>query len=150
MEKEIYFELDTVADTENGIIKINDYNYSLGLVNKILDENPAFIIESEEAYKDIYKTRAKLNKIVDAIDRKRIDTIDDFTAIFREQCNTLKLLLSKRIGEYTEEIKKWKESQNENTTTKKLITATLKFYDEKLIKKIKDFAVKNNIDFKIK
>ena len=152
-EEEIKFELDTVSDRSTGVLKVNDYESTLELAKHILDVHPVFEILTDADKKEAKALRATYNKIVKEIDRRRIDTIADFTTEFREQCNSIKELfdnaqkeLGQRILAYEEEHKAAVVEGDKVTK----YTATLKFTDPKLVDKLTQFAQKYGCELVIK
>lgn len=151
--EETVFELETISNREDGVLMVKDFANTYATAQKIIEEHPIVTIETDEQKKIAKATRATLNKIVKAIDRKRIDTLNDFGYAFEEQCNCIKTLFDNHASALGEKIKEYEESQKlavSETAKQKVITATLKFYDEKIIKKLTDFAQKNGCELSIK
>ena len=150
---DIKFELEVISDRENGILKVSDYEENIKNAREILALYPIIDIENDEQ-KKVYKTvRATFNKFVKAIDRKRIDTVSDYCITFEEQCNEIKNLFDDAQKAMGEKIKEYEDKQKvvvADTTATTKYTATLKFTDEKIIKKLQDFAVKNGCELTIK
>lgn len=152
---EIMFELETISDKENGVLIVKDYEENVKKVEEILEHFPVVEI-TDDAQKKMYKeARATFNKFVKAIDHKRIDTVSDYCVSFEEQCNAIKALFNVRQAEIGAKIKEYEDKQkavviSAPIDTKKTYTATLKFTDEKLIKKLEDFAIKNGCELTIK
>ena len=150
---DIKFELEVISDRENGILKVSDYEENLKNAREILALYPIIDIENDEQ-KKVYKTvRATFNKFVKAIDRKRIDTVSDYCITFEEQCNEIKNLFDDAQKAMGEKIKEYEDKQKvvvADTTATTKYTATLKFTDEKIIKKLQDFAIKNGCELTIK
>jgi len=149
---EIMFELETVSDKENGVLIVKDFEENLNNVKEVLSAYDVIEINNDEEKADFKKTRATFNKIIKAIDRKRIDTIADYCNTFEEQCNAIKELFDMAQLKIAEKVKEYEEKQklataNGNATK---YVATLKFTDEKIIKKLQDFAVKNGCELTIK
>ena len=152
---ETVFELETISNRETGTLVVKDFDATYALAEKIIAEHPIVKIENDEVKKQIKATRATFNKIVKAIDRKRIDTLAEFGFEFEAQCNLIKQVFDKHQAKMGEVIKEYEDSQklvvSEGETAKpKVITATLKFYDEKIVKKLTDFAQKNGCELSIK
>lgn len=153
-EKIEKFELDTIVDTENGVLDIKGgFEKTLALALEIVNQNQVFEIVNDSDKKRAKEIRANLNKVVKAIDRRRIDTIADYTIQFTENCNAIKKLFEDRAAEFKAVIDAYEESQKlvvgEEAGTKRY-TATIKFTDEKLIKKLTDFCTKNGCELTIK
>ena len=147
------FELETISDRENGVLKVRDFEKNYELVANALAVYQNFDIRTDEEKKDYKAKRAELNKIVKAIDRKRIDTVADYCTEFEYQCNTIKDLFDCAQRVIGEKVKAYEDSQKvalENGKGTIKYTATLKFTDEKIIKKLQDFAVKNGCELTIK
>ena len=152
---ETVFELETISNRETGTLVVKDFDTTYALAEKIIAEHPIVKIENDEVKKQFKATRATFNKIVKAIDRKRIDTLSEFGFEFEGQCNLIKHLFEEHQARMGEAIKEYEDSQKlvvaEGETAKpKVITATLKFYDEKIVKKLTDFAQKNGCELSIK
>lgn len=147
------FELETIADRNNGILAVKDFESNLQLVTNALSVYQNIVINTEEEKKELKSKRAELNKIIKAIDRKRIDTLTQFCDDFEIQCNTIKEqfdIAQKTIGE---KVKEFEDNQKVAVEEGKSITkytATLKFYDERVIKKLQEFAIKNCCELTIK
>lgn len=152
-EEEIKFELDTVSDRATGLLAVSDYETTLAVTQKILDEHPVFEIATDDDKKAAKALRSSFNKVVKAIDRRRIDTIADFTTEFTEQCNTIKNMFDERQKVLGEKISAYEEAQKtvavEGAKVTKY-TATLKFTDPKIVDKLTVFAQKNGCELVIK
>ncbi len=148
------FELDVISDRQTGVIAINGKERTWEIAKAIVAQTALFVIQDDAGKKLMKGWHADLNKIISAIDRKRIDTIADFTSDFTTECNELKDFLNEHRLKLNEEIKRYEESQKvvvaTGTTTLKKYTATIKFTDEKLIKKLTDFCQKNGCELTIK
>ena len=148
------FDLDVVSDKATGVIAVSGKERTWETARAIIAQTPLFVIQDDYGKKRMKGWRADIKKIIDAIDRKRIDTIADFTHDFTSECNELKELFETHRKELDEEIKRYEEAQkvvvgNVSTSAKKY-TATIKFTDEKLIKKLTDFCEKNGCELTIK
>lgn len=146
------FELETISDKERGILTVKDYESNVALVADSLEVYQHIEIRTEDEKKDYKKKRAAINAIIKAIDRKRIDTVADYCSVFEEQCNTIKKLFDDAQQAIADKVKEWEDQQKVVAETGKgtRFTATLKFTDEKIIKKLQDFAVKNGCELTIK
>lgn len=150
---DIKFELEVISDKENGILTVSDFEENLKNAQEILALYPIIDIENDEQKKTYKTVRATFNKFVKAIERKRIDTVTDFCIVFEEQCNQIKDLFDKAQKEIGDKVKEYEDKQKvvvADTTGTTKYTATLKFTDEKIIKKLQDFAVKNGCELTIK
>lgn len=137
------------TDTGEGLI-LKNYETLKEDINKILESNPTYIITDNSQLKEAKNFRAKLNKTIKNIDRMRIDAITDLTSTFTKQCNELVDLIDKKQKEIGKEVKTYEDSKKlVIVETKTKIIATLKFFDEKLIKKITEFAEKNDCELSI-
>ena len=154
MADELRFELETISSKEGGLQIQGGYESTLAVVYKILELYPAFEITNDTEKKQAKELRATFKKCVDSIDRTRIDSIADYTATFTNQCNTLKALFEERRLEFDRNIKEYEASQKAVLGTAsasvKKYTATIKFTDEKLIEKIKNFCIENGCELVIK
>lgn len=153
-EKIEKFELDTIVDVEHGVLEIKGgFENTIALATEIINQNPVFEIQNDSDKKRAKEIRASLNKVVKAIDRRRIDTITDFTTQFTTNCNAVKKLFEDRAAEFAQVINAYEESQKVvvgGTDTIKKYTATIKFTDEKLKKKLTDFCTKYGCELTIK
>lgn len=152
-EEEIKFELDTVADKTTGVLAVSSYENTLAVAKKILEEHPVFEIANDDDKKVAKNLRASFNKIVKAIDRRRIDTIADFTTEFTEQCNNIKNLFDDAQKALGEKISAYEEAQKAAVVEAAKVTkftATLKFTDPKVVDKLTKFAQTNNCELVIK
>lgn len=146
------FELDVVSDKSRGVIALSGKERTWQIARAIVAQTTPFVITDDVGKKVMKGWRADLKKIIDAIDRKRIDTIDDFTQEFASECNSLKTFFESARNAIDIEIKKYEEAQKavSNTVKPKKYVATVKFTDEKLIKKLTDFCTKNGCELTIK
>lgn len=153
-EKEVKFELEVVSDKERGVLKLGDYEKSLETANAILANNPVFVINDDNDKKIAKDTRARLNKVAEQVNRVRIDSIDEFTKEFANQCKEIADKFKTRANEFGEIIKPYEEAQKviagEIVSKPKVITCTVKFYDEKILKKLADFCTKNGCELAVK
>ena len=153
MDEELRFELETVSSRERGLEILGGFDNTLTVVYKILEMYPAFEVTNDTEKKQAKELRATFKKCIESIDRTRIDSIADYVATFTEQCNTIKALFEARRLEFDKAIKDYEASQKAvlgTATTVKKYTATIKFTDEKLIKKLTDFCEKNGCELVIK
>jgi len=152
-EEELKFELDTVSDRNTGVLAVADYDNTLALAKRILEEHPVFEITNDDDKKVAKNLRASFNKIVKSIDRRRIDTVADFTTDFTEQCNNIKVLFDDAQKALGERINAYEEAQKtvavEGAKVTKY-TATLKFTDPKVVDKLTAFAQKYGCELTIK
>ena len=149
MEQEKTFELVSVEN--EGTLEINSYEVFLEGVKNYIASNKVFLIQDKGDLKLAKETRAEINKKIKAIDRFRIDSIDDFVSLFASQCKEVTTLLNEHQKAFGEAIKTYEESQKASTIVKpKVITATLKFYDSKVIEKLQVFAQENGCELTIK
>jgi len=149
------FELDTVADKKTGTLAVKNRDETLATVQAILN-SPAYqvpIITNDKENKEAKEKRATLNKAIKEIDRRRIDTIAEFTQDFADDCNLIKEAFSERERGFKAAIDGYVASQKveavEIASGKKYV-ATIKFTDEKIIEKLKTFCEKNKCDLVIK
>lgn len=147
MEKN--FELVSVEN--EGTLEIGSYELFLESIKNYIASNKVFLIQDKADLKLAKETRADINKKIKAIDRFRIDSIEDFVSLFAEQCKTITALLNEHQKAFGEAIKTYEESQKASTIAKpKVITATVKFYDAKIIEKLQQFAQENGCELTIK
>ena len=153
-EKEVKFELEVVNDKERGVLKLGDYEKSLKVADEILAKNPVFVIEDDESKKLAKDTRARFNKVAEQVNRVRIDSVDEFTREFTNQCKEIADKFKARANEFGEVIKPYEEAQKvvagESVLKPKVITCVVKFYDEKVLKKLADFCTKNGCELSVK
>ena len=147
MEKN--FELVSVEN--EGTLEIGSYELFLDSIKNYIASNKVFLIQDKGDLKIAKEIRADINKKIKAIDRFRIDSIEDFVSLFAEQCKTITALLNEHQKAFGEAIKTYEESQKSSTIAKpKVITATVKFYDAKIIEKLQQFAQENGCELTIK
>ena len=151
-EKEM-FEIETISDKETKVLCVKDFDVTLAKAKEILDSHPVFEILTDEDKKAAKALRASFNKVVKAIDRRRIDDVEDFTAQFTEQCNTIKAMFDEHQKELGAQISAYEEAHKDvvvagATVTK--FTATLKFTDPKVKDKLTKFAIANGCELTIK
>lgn len=150
MEQEKSFDL--VSVNNKGTLEIFSYESFLEGVKNYISANKVFIIQDKSDLKVAREIRAEINKKIKTIDRFRIDSIDDFVCLFASQCKEITSLLSEHQKAFGEAIKTYEENQKAVSTIAKpkVITATLKFYDEKIIEKLEQFASENNCEMTFK
>ena len=147
------FALETIADKENGVLVVKDYEENLKLVTEFLAVYSDIVITNDVEKKAFKEKRAELNKVVKAIDRKRIDTVADYVSDFEAQCKVFHDLFDNAQKAIGEKVKEYEDKQKvaiENAASITKYTATLKFTDESIIKKLQEFAVKNGCELTIK
>lgn len=147
------FELETISDRKTGVLAIRDYDATLQTARQIVAEHPVPTIENDAQKKEAKAFRAILNKVIKAIDRRRIDTVADYTSDFEDACKGIKNVFSELEQGYKAEIERYEKSLEvasvETAPTTKFV-ATIKFTDPKLVKKLTDFCTKNGCDLSIK
>ena len=145
-------DLSLESISSNGVLIVKDYERLNNDIAQELEESyQVFEINSEEEYQELKKKRVRINHLIDSLDTRRKDVIKDTTLTFNEQCKALINILDARQKAIGDELKKWKDSQKEVVVdTKKKIVATIKYYDEKISKKLEDFCKKNNCELTIK
>lgn len=150
MEKEQTFELTTIES--NGTLEINSYDNFLEAIQNYINKNKVFVIQDEADKKLAKKIRADINKRVDAMQRFRIDTTEDFVSTFVKQCKVIEDLLYEHQKEFGAAIKAYEDQQKAVSVSNKpkIITATVKFYDEKIKAKLEQFAQENGCELTFK
>jgi hypothetical protein len=152
-EKIETFELETISNRSTGVLAVKDFGKTLDTAKRIIEQYPVPTIENDAQKKDAKAVRATLNKIVKAIDRKRIDTVNDYTTEFEDSCNQIKTLFDERQAEFGKAISEYEDSQKTvigAATDIKKFTATIKFTDGTLIEKLKNFCTKHGCELTIK
>lgn len=146
------FELVTINDKVNNVLKVKDFEKTLQTAKDIVAS--ANLVITNDADKKLAKeTRATFNKVVKAIDRKRIDDTNDFISQFNDECNQIKSIFDEAQKKLGEDINAYEEAHKvvvvESATVAKFV-ATLKFSDPKVVDKLKTFAEKNGCELSIK
>lgn len=146
------FELVTIAN--QGKLEVKDFDKTLADAQSIIEDNPAFIITNDVEKKEAKETRAKYNKLKDAIKDKRIADINSIVGTYDAQCKQLEKLFDNAQKEFGEQIKAYEDKQKVDSvvveTKAKEYTATITFTDEKIVEKLKTFCEKNNLKLTIK
>lgn len=150
-EKEM-FELETISDKTTNVLCVKDFEKQLALAQKILEDHPVFEILTDDDKKEAKAIRASLNKVVKAVDRRRIDDIADYTNAFSEQCKQISALFDARQKEFGEKINAYEDAHKAvvGVAAPTKITATLKYTDPKITKLLTDFATKHGCELVIK
>lgn len=147
------FELVTVNDKETKVLKVLDFEKTLAKAQEIVS-SANLVITNDDDKKLAKETRATFNKIVKAIDRKRIDDSTDFVSRFIEECNAIKQVFDDAQKKLGEEITAYEEAHKvvvvESNEAAKKYTATLKFTDPKVVDKLTKFATTNGCELTIK
>ena len=149
------FELETIEKAHDGaIIEIKNFDETLRNAIEIVENNPAYVITNDTEKKAAKETRANFNKVIKAINQKRISDVDNLVSLYEDQCKQIVTIFDNAQKEFGEQIKTYEEQQKAKDTIvsqdAKTYIATLTFTDEKLIKKLTDFCDKNNITLIIK
>lgn len=147
------FELVTINDKVNNVLKVKDFEKTLQTAKDIVAS--ANLVITNDADKKLAKeTRATFNKVVKAIDRKRIDDTNDFISQFNDECNQIKSIFDEAQKKLGEDINAYEEAHKvvvvESATTSKTYVATLKFSDPKIVDKLTKFAQTNGCELSIK
>ena len=113
---------------------------------------PVFVITNDIDKKIAKNERAKLNNIVKALDRERIDRVADLVSNFENDCNDIKELIKNESVKWDKEIKSYEATQAEiiksqgtlveasDTTQKFIITIP----NDAVLKKLVKFCETNN------
>lgn len=147
------FELETVSDRNTGVLVVTDFQKTLEQAKQIVAEHPITAIENDAQKKEAKAFRAVLNKVIKAIDRRRIDTVADFTQQFVSDVDEIKQVFVDLEQEYKAKIEEYENAQKivvSETTAPKKYVATVKFADEKIVKKLTEFCQKNGCELTIK
>ena len=145
-KKEEALELEIDSNPANGIVAIKNFETALAITKMILDEYQPFEIKNEDEKKNAKMLRARFNSMVKQIDRNRIDTLNEFTGSFVDKCNQLSVPLKERANEFGERIKAYENKMGKPEE----IVCTLKFYEPKVLNKLKDFCAKYSISITVK
>lgn len=150
MEKK--FELETIK-SDNGVLEVKNFDKVFAQFEEYVKLNPAFVVKDAYDLRIAKEKRADINTIIKALDRTRIDNVQDLIGSYTEQCKAITTLLDNLQKEYGAFIKAYTDSQKvgEIVGIKKTITITL-IDDEKgsKEKKITDLALKLGAEIKIK
>lgn len=150
MEKK--FELETIK-SDNGVLEVKNFDKVFAQFEEYVKLNPAFVVKDAYDLRIAKEKRADINTIIKALDRTRIDNVQDLIGDYTNQCKAITTLLDNLQKEYGAFIKAYTDSQKvgEIVGIKKTITITL-IDDEKgsKEKKITDLALKLGAEYKIK
>lgn len=151
VEKEQEFMIAHIVEP-NGTINVGSYEEILAFINGFVEANNDLVIDDAEGFKTAKEIRAAANKTIDLIKRHRIDTIKEYVGTFEERCKNLETILDNFAKGLGKKIKAYDDAQKtvSAATAPKVITATLKFYDEKVVDKLKTFAEKHGCQLTIK
>lgn len=147
------FEMETISDKKTGVLIVKDFDSTIETARQIVAQHPVPTIESDEQKKVAKAFRATLNKVIKAIDRRRIDTVAEYTEEFEKSCNEIKGIFTEAERSYKTAIEAYEEAQKIASVAEeptKRYVCTIKFSDEKLIKKITEFCVKYGLEATIK
>lgn len=149
------FELETIEkNTDGSIIEIKDFEQTLENAREIVNNNPVFIITNDSEKKEAKAIRANLNKVIKAINQKRINDVNNLVSLYESQCKEIVEIFDKAQKEFGEQIKTYEDKVKEESTIvsqeAKQFTATITFTDSKMVDKLISFCEKNNLTITIK
>lgn len=149
-EEGIAFEIDSNAKGQKSALAVKNFDETKKQAQLILDTYKVPVIQSEDDFKKAKKIRAAYNHCIKAVNDKRISTIDEFTSDFTAQCKEIADMFKAREQEFKAAITAWDEQHKIVADKQAKITVTIKFYDPKLVEKLKKFALDHNCDFSVK
>lgn len=149
------FELETIEKKNDGsIIEIKNFEQTLESAREIVNNNPVFIITNDSEKKEAKSIRAHLNKVIKAINQKRISDVSNLVSLYESQCKEIVEIFDKAQKEFGEQIKAYEDKVKEESTIvsqeAKQFTATITFTDAKMVDKLISFCEKNNLTITIK
>ena len=140
------YELTIV--NQEGVLVLNQYELLQAEINNFIANRPSLIINDKNDYKLVKEFRTQTNKVLKAIKDERLQTTRELLSAYEEQCKTLERMLDEHQKVLGESLKIFDE-QNGKVKPKQ-ISVTLKFYDTKVIDKLKKFAEQNGCELTIK
>jgi len=152
-EENVVFEIDTVSDRSTGTLSVVDYADKLALAHQIVDGIYLGKITNDAQKKSAKDTRATLNKIKEAIERKRIDSVSDFTIDFENQMKEIAKVFDDAQKTLGANVKEYQDSTKIAVSQGAAVTkytAKLTFTDKKIIADLTAFCEKRNIALEIK
>ncbi len=147
------FALTPVLDERTGKYVVDKFGDAKKLVADFIERevNSVTVVDSEPIYKVAKETRTDIRKKKDAITQARINInallLGDFNAQLKE--------IEAMLDEADKSLKAKIDDYNVNVKGKvdnrpRVITLVVKGYDEKLINKVKDYAVKYGLSAEVK
>lgn len=141
-----------VPTMENGVYVVKDYDLHLANIQKKCAENchVSMIINNYEDYKTIKDTRTELNASLEEIKSARKNITELLTGTLEAQLKTIEKLLDQTSKSLTEKINDYDKNVLQKPERQKLINITIKSYDQKVIDKIKAYALKQGAQVVVK
>lgn len=137
-----------ITANQDGDLVLNCYDELLEAAKQCIDDNPCFLVQTKKDQTKLREFRSNVNKKKKAIADGRKQVKEQLLETFENQCKTIENLLDEHQKKLGEAITAYDE-QNGKIKPKQY-SVTLKFYDEKLIEKLKKFAETNNCELTIK
>ena len=148
------FEMETISDKKTNVLAVKDFDLTLAKAKRIVAEHPVPTIENDDQKKAAKAFRATLNKVIKAVERRRIDSVADFTAEFEASCKEIVAVFYDAERGYKAAIEAYEDSLKvasvEAEQPARKYVATIKFTDEKIIKKLTEFCAKYGLEATIK
>jgi len=144
-------ELTIKTEFDSNLIQLKLKNKE-ELVEAIVQSfTPVFVVTNDNEKKIAKNERAKLNNVIKAIDRERIDRVNDLASNFENDCNDIKELIKAKSLEWDKEIKGYEEQQKilvEGVAETKAQSYVITIPNEKVLAKLIKFCETNNCQLK--
>jgi molecular chaperone DnaK (HSP70) len=141
------YEIMITANPEGDLV-LNCFEQLLEAAKQCIEDYPCFLVQSKQDQTKLRKFRSEINKKKKAIADGRKQVKEQLLETFEAQCKTIEDLLDEHQKKMGEAINAYDE-RNGNIKQKQY-SVSLKFFDEKVIEKIKQFAIENNCELTIK
>lgn len=141
-------ELELREVQTNGVLRVANYEETCNLIQEVIqDLNLPEVITSEEEKKVLKAKRAQLNKVIKAIENRRISIVADFTRVFQNECKGIVQLLDNAQNSIKELLDAYQKQEDGNKETKIFATTRVcvEITDSEIFKKFITFCEKNKV-----
>lgn len=149
--KENEFELVPVYDKDSGTYVINNFEKCKSVVQAFITEcHLDLVITSEEDFKGVKATRTNIRKKKETVATARKQIKEMLVGTFEAQLKEIETMLGEADTKLKVKVDAWEAENKNKAAAPKIITLTIKGYDLKKIEKIKESAIKQNLEAVIK
>lgn len=152
MEEERTFELEPVLNDSTGHYVVKDFDNVRKIVSDFIirEVNSVLAITDDVALKSVKALRTDIRKKKDAITKARLNINALLLGDFNAQLKLIEEALDKADKSLKEKVDTYNEETKGKDNKPRVITLVVKCYDEKIIEKVKEFALKNGCTAEVK